>query len=116
MEKSNLDVAFEIMQNREEAITFQELWKKVYEIQDYPLDQRNSRMAKFYTNLFMDGRFITLGDNTWDLRDRYSYSKVHIDMNDVYHEDEEQTDYNDLEEDNENEEIENEEIEEDEEY
>ena len=30
------------------------------------------------------GRFVTLGENTWDLRSRHTFDKVHIDMNDVY--------------------------------
>ena len=38
----------------------------------------------FYTNLSLDGRFVTLGENEWDLRSRQKYEKVHIDMNDVY--------------------------------
>lgn len=32
----------------------------------------------------MDGRFVNLGDNTWDLRKNNTYDKVHIDINDVY--------------------------------
>ena len=95
MEKSNLDVAFEIMQGRAEAITFSELWEQICVVQGYSETEKNNRIGKFYTNLFMDGRFITLGDNTWDLRDRYTFDKVHIDMNDVYHDDDEDEIIND---------------------
>ena len=37
----------------------------------------------------MSGKFVTLTDNTWDLRSRHTYAKVHIDVNDVYTEVEE---------------------------
>ena len=34
--------------------------------------------------MMLDGRFVTLGDNLWDLRSRHTFDKVHIDMKDVY--------------------------------
>ena len=63
----------------------------------------------------MDGRFVNLGDNQWDLRTNQTYDKVHIDMNDVYSDIEEETKGNrDLEEFD-NDEIEAEGLDEDEE-
>ena len=32
----------------------------------------------------LDGRFVTLGENQWDLRVRHKYESVHIDMSEVY--------------------------------
>ena len=32
----------------------------------------------------LSGTFVVLGENTWDLRVRHTYDKVHIDVNDVY--------------------------------
>ena len=45
----------------------------------------------FYTNITLDGRFITVGENRWDLRSRHKFYEVHIDMNDIYADDEEDT-------------------------
>lgn len=90
MEKSNLDVAYEIMLKTEGPINFADLWNKICAVQNYSEEEAKKRIAKFYTNLFMDGRFITLGDNTWDLRDSYTFDRVHIDMNDVYHDEEDE--------------------------
>ena len=51
----------------------------------------------------LDGRFVTLGENQWDLRVRHKYESVHIDMSEVYSdvetydedvEDEEEAEYN----------------------
>ena len=63
------------------------------------------KVSSFYTNLMLDGRFVTLGENNWDLRSRHTFDKVHIDMKDVYsdveieeeeaeEEDEEEKEYN----------------------
>ena len=43
----------------------------------------------FYTNITLDGRFITVGENACDLRSRHKFSDVHIDMNDIYADEEE---------------------------
>jgi DNA-directed RNA polymerase subunit delta len=40
--------------------------------------------------LCVDGRFVTLGNNTWDLRTRHTFDKVHIDMNEIYNEEEDE--------------------------
>lgn len=84
MKKSNLDIAFELVSKRQTPISFVELWDKVSEEQGLTEEEKSSKISKFYTALSLDGRFITLGENKWDLRKRYKFEKVHIDMNDVY--------------------------------
>ena len=84
MEKSNLDVAFELVSKKKNPVVFSKLWEKVSQIQGLSEEEAKKRASKFYTALSLDGRFITLGDNTWDLRSRYTFDKVHIDMNEVY--------------------------------
>ena len=84
MEKSNLDVAFELDSRKKNPVVFSKLWEEVSQIQGLSEEEAKKRASKFYTALSLDGRFITLGDNTWDLRSRYTFDKVHIDMNEVY--------------------------------
>ena len=62
--------------------------KEVIELTD---EESLAKIAQFYTNLSLDGRFVTLGNNEWDLRKNQTYDKVHIDMNDVYSDIEEET-------------------------
>ena len=98
MEKSNLDVAFELVSRKKNPVVFSKLWEEVSQIQGLSEEEAKKKASKFYTALSLDGRFITLGDNTWDLRSRYTFDKVHIDMNAVYSDD---YDYDNDEEENE---------------
>ena len=85
MEKSNLDVAFELVSKKKNPVVFSKLWEEVSQIQGLSEEEAKKRASKFYTALSLDGRFITLGDNTGDLRSRYTFDKVHIDINEVYY-------------------------------
>ena len=87
MIKSNLDVAYELVSNKRKPVEFSKLWEEVSQIQGLSEEEAKNKASKFYTALSLDGRFITLGENTWDLRSRYTFDKVHIDMNEVYADD-----------------------------
>lgn len=88
MEKSNLDVAFELVSKKKSPVVFAKLWEEVSQIQGLTEEESRSKMSRFYTALTLDGRFITLGDNTWDLRSRHTFDKAQIEMNSVYSYDE----------------------------
>ena len=102
MNKSNLDVAYEIVKNVE-SISFNDLWNQVEEVQNYTEEEKATKVGKFYTNLILDGRFVNLGDNVWDLRERNTFDKVHIDMSECYSEEEEDLDPEDIAEEKEEE-------------
>lgn len=85
--RSMVDVAFDLMQSKKKAINFQKLFKEVSEIKGLG-DDMGDKISQFYTNITLDGRFITVGENQWDLRSRHGYAAVHIDMNDIYADDE----------------------------
>ena len=48
-------------------------------------------MSHYFIQI-LDGRLITTGENRWDLRSRHKFSEVHIDMNDIYTEEETEED------------------------
>ena len=87
MIKSNLDVAYELVSKKRKPDEFSKLWEEVSQIQGLSEEEAKGKASKFYTALSLDGRFITLGENTWDLRSRYTFDKVHIDMSEVYADD-----------------------------
>ncbi len=86
MEKSFLEYAYERISTSKKALSFNEVWDYVAAQAGLDETAKNNKVAQFYTDLMLDGRFVTLGNNTWDLRERQTFDKVHIDMRDVYNE------------------------------
>ena len=80
------ETAFEVLTAANDTMTFAELYGKVAEIAEMSEEEKAARIGQFYTDISLDGRFVGLTDNTWDLRSRHTYDKVHIDVNDVYSE------------------------------
>jgi DNA-directed RNA polymerase subunit delta len=89
MQESMLDVAYRILKESSEPVAFADLVEKVAGELGYSKQEKDAKMAQFYTNLTIDGRFVVLTDNKWDLRERVSYEMAHIDMNEAYNEVEE---------------------------
>lgn len=88
MGKSKTDIAYEIVKESNGSIYFHTLWEQVSDIAKLSHEEAKEKISYFFTDLSLDGRFITLGDNVWDLRERHAFDKVHIDMNDIYSSDE----------------------------
>ena len=84
MGKSLLDWAYDYVSQSKGEVAFKDLWAYVCEKAGLDEDTAAKRISPFYTNLKLDGRFVTLGENNWDLRSRHTFDKVHIDMKDVY--------------------------------
>lgn len=89
MKYSKTDIAYEILDKRHAEISFYDLWKEVCDIVELDENQAEELISVFYTDLSLDGRFITLGENVWDLRKNHPFDKVHIDMNDIYNSEDE---------------------------
>ena len=87
-QNSMLDIAYELMCKKKKAADFYKLYDEVCEIKGYDASQAEEHQSLFYTNVTLDGRFITVGENQWDLRSRHKFENVHIDMNDIYAEEE----------------------------
>ena len=84
MPKSLLEHAYDYVSKSKEPVAFKDMWKYIVEQAGLSEEEANKRISSFYTNLMLDGRFVTLGENQWDLRVRQTFDKVHIDMKDVY--------------------------------
>ncbi|MCC3356263.1 DNA-directed RNA polymerase subunit delta [Bacillus sp. REN16] len=75
-EMSMLEVAYEIFLGRKDAITFNELVDEIAKTLELSEDEIRRKVSQFYTDLNIDGRFITLGDNRWGLRTWYPYEQI----------------------------------------
>lgn len=97
--KSNVDIAFDIVSASSKPIPFADLFAELCNVQEYDDAQRANKISDFYTSLLIDGRFINLGNNIWDLRSRYKSDISKIDVTEYYKEELEDQDSEELEED-----------------
>lgn len=106
MKQSMTDVAFEVMNDYENGVPFIELWNTVSAKLGLSESQIEDNIAQFYTDLSMDGRFLNLPQNVWDLRSRHTFSESVLDTDSIAidedSEDEEDLEFSDLEETEEN--------------
>ena len=71
-DKCMLDEAYDIVTENGQAISFRELVDKVAANLEMTNEEKLARLGAFYTDLSLDGRFVALTDNTWDLRLRHT--------------------------------------------
>ena len=89
MMKSMIDIAYEWLVQQSKEADFADLWNVVTKELEFTAEEAERRIGLFYSYLTLDGRFVTVGENRWDLRKNLTFDKVHIDMNDIYAEEEE---------------------------
>ncbi|MFC3886391.1 DNA-directed RNA polymerase subunit delta [Bacillus songklensis] len=77
-EMSMLELAYLIFSGKSErsAVPFKELLDEITSVLDLSEDEVKARIAQFYTDLNIDGRFISTGDNHWGLRSWYPYDQI----------------------------------------
>ena len=71
--ESMVDVAYSVLKEMEEKISFKELYAKVTELIGLSEEEATNKMSMFYTNLSLDGRFAALKNGEWDLKERCVY-------------------------------------------
>ena len=84
MSKSLIEHAYELIAKNNGPVNFKDIWTYVKEQSGMSEEEAAKKAGQFFTNMMLDGRFVTLGENEWDLRERHTFDKVHIDMRDVY--------------------------------
>ena len=94
--ESKTDIAYRLMSKKKKERNFYDLWEDVKAelakvVDPEELVNIDEDISFFYTNLTLDGRFVNVGDNKWNLRERVTFDRVHIDMNEIYAEEDEET-------------------------
>lgn len=69
--KSMLELASIILKDAKKALNFNEIYDQIAEIKEYTQEEKDERVAQFYTELNVDGRFMTIGSNIWGLKEWY---------------------------------------------
>ena len=75
-ELSMVEVAHAILEAKNEVLDFNQLLVEIQEYMELSDEALEARMARFYTDLNIDGIFISLGDNRWGLRDWYPIDSI----------------------------------------
>ena len=54
---------------------------------------KQDNIAQFYSDLSLDDRFVNVGENKWDLRERHTYHEVVVDTEEILIDEEADDDY-----------------------
>ena len=88
-ENSMCNVAYEILKEVNEKVAFNALWGAVCDRLGIQDEDRNNLISVFYTQLTLDGRFMFLDENYWDLRINHTFDEFSDDSYDSYSDEEE---------------------------
>ncbi len=77
--KSMIDAAYDILEEGGKSYSFKELYDEVATSLEIDEETKAKKIGIFYTQLTVDGRFLCLGNNTWDLKERHTYAASHDD-------------------------------------
>ncbi|WP_321202163.1 DNA-directed RNA polymerase subunit delta [Heyndrickxia oleronia] len=75
-EMSLIELAHQYLEESKQAISFSDLVDELAKLLDLSTEEIKARMVQFYTDLNIDGRFISLGENRWGLRTWYPYDQI----------------------------------------
>ncbi len=70
-EMSLIEIAYELLVEKNQPFLFNDLVDEIVVIKGSSKEDVVARIAQFYTDLNIDGRFISLGDNHWGLKNWY---------------------------------------------
>ncbi len=81
--KSMVNVAYDLMLKKRKPVTFLKLWEDVATMMGFNKQQEEDNIAQFYSDISLDERFVSVGDNKWDLRSRHTYNEVVVDTDEL---------------------------------
>ena len=71
-----IDLAKAILEEKGEVMTFNDIILTAANYIELTEDEMNERMPQFYTDINVDGEFISLGENSWGLRTWYPIDSI----------------------------------------
>ncbi len=76
VEMSLIELAYELLVEKNEPFFFNDLVDEIATLKGAKKAEVASKVAQFYTDLNIDGRFTSLGDNRWGLKTWYPVDQV----------------------------------------
>ena len=81
--QSMIDIAYRIMSEKSAPVNFKDLWKEVTFELGLDAAKAAKKISLFYSDLSLDGRFVALKDNNWELKRRLKFEDVYIDTSSI---------------------------------
>ena len=78
-----IDIAYRIMSEKSAPVNFKDLWKEVTFELGLDAAKAAKKISLFYSDLSLDGRFVALKDNNWELKRRLKFEDVYIDTSSI---------------------------------
>ncbi len=75
-EMSFVELANLILLDKREALPFDQLVREAAALAGISEEEMEARLAQYYTDLNIDGRFICVGENVWGLRAWYPFDQT----------------------------------------
>ncbi|MDQ0207073.1 DNA-directed RNA polymerase subunit delta [Alkalicoccobacillus murimartini] len=75
-EMSMIEIAFELMQNKNQPIEYYALVDEIAKIKGMSKQDVKNSISFLYTDLNTDGRFITMGENRWGIKAWYPIDQI----------------------------------------
>ncbi|PEE44251.1 DNA-directed RNA polymerase subunit delta [Bacillus pseudomycoides] len=75
-ELSMIEVVHSVLEDKRQATSFHDLVQEIAQVLGLSQEQVAAKIAQFYTDLNIDGRFINLGENRWGIRSWYPYEQI----------------------------------------
>ena len=73
---SLIELAYELLVEKKQAVFFKDILDEISKLAGLTDKQVKTKIAQFYTELNIDGRFLAIGENQWGLRVWYPVDQV----------------------------------------
>lgn len=75
-EYSMIELAMIVLEKTNKALNYREIFDQVSDLKGFTEKEKQTNLALFYTDLNLDGRFLTLGAGEWGLKKWYSVEQI----------------------------------------
>ncbi|MCA1010921.1 DNA-directed RNA polymerase subunit delta [Halobacillus halophilus] len=75
-ETSMIELATIILEEEREAIDFNEIFQRIAKLKGFTEAEKEQYIAQFYTDMNIDGGFMTIGTNRWGLKKWYPVEQM----------------------------------------
>ncbi len=76
-----IELASLLLEEERKSFHFKDLFNRLADLKGYTEKQKKNAIAQFYTDLNVEGRFLTVGENMWGLKRWYPVEKMDEEVN-----------------------------------